>query len=97
VLDYVVPDDVTVAYFANPFTGSIFAAVLDNLLSSLQRNPRTLRLIYLNPVEERMVIQRGGRPIRTVRGMRPSREWSRSNSIRMYLLEPSGSGESGAE
>ena len=97
VLDYAVPDDVTVAYFANPFTGRIFAAALDNLLSSLERNPRTLRLIYFNPVEERMILERGGQPVRTVRGMRPSREWSRSNSIRMYRLErPAGVSGHGA-
>ncbi|WP_225978530.1 class I SAM-dependent methyltransferase [Gandjariella thermophila] len=91
-LDYEIPDDVTVAYFANPFTGSIFNRVIKSLIESVDRAPRTVRVIYANPVEESMLLQTGRfRHVRTARGLRPTREWSRSNSIRMYLLEPENS------
>jgi SAM-dependent methyltransferase len=54
-----VPDDVTFVYFYNPFGGAIFARVVENLVASLDRAPRELRIIYLNPVEEQMLISTG--------------------------------------
>lgn len=85
VLEYDLPDDVTVVFLYNPFRGEIFATVIQQLLRSVERNPRSLRIIYVNPVEERLLL--GTRRIRLVRavgGWRPTREWSRSNSIRLY-------------
>jgi SAM-dependent methyltransferase len=84
VMDYDVPDDVTLAYFSNPFTGRIFATVIERLTASLERNPRRLRVIYFNPVEERQLLDAGFVPIRTMRGMRPTRQWSLSNTTRLY-------------
>lgn len=52
-LDYELPDDVTVAFLYNPFRGEIFATVIERLLQSVERNPRPLRIIYVNPIEER--------------------------------------------
>jgi len=83
--DYELPDDVTVAYFANPFTGDIFRTVIDQLLESLDRRPRRLRLVYRNPVEHDYLMSTGRfRPVRRLLGLRPTREWSVSNSTRMY-------------
>jgi SAM-dependent methyltransferase len=48
---YQVPDDMTHAYLYNPFTGTTFERVRANIVASLDRAPRRLRLIYLNPVE----------------------------------------------
>lgn len=48
-VSYQVPDDATVAYFYHPFEGRIFARVIDNLVASLHRNPRELRIIYVYP------------------------------------------------
>jgi SAM-dependent methyltransferase len=42
------PDDVTVAFFFNPFVGSLLAQVCDNLERSLVRAPRPLRVVYAN-------------------------------------------------
>jgi hypothetical protein len=86
VLEYEIPDDLTVAYFHNPFQGPIFAAVVERLVVSVKRNPRRLRLVYLNPVEDRMLLDAGFRGTRRLRGLRPGSEWSRSNSTRMYEL-----------
>jgi hypothetical protein len=89
VLDYEIPDDVTVAFFANPFRGQTFGTVIERLLESIDRNPRTLRVIYRNPVEhERLMATGRFRPIRRLRGMRPTAEWSRSNSTIMYAAAP---------
>ena len=52
VLDYDFPDDVTFVYMFNPFRGAIFQAAVQMMIRSLDRNPRTLHLIYLNPYEE---------------------------------------------
>ncbi|MEJ7639653.1 MAG: class I SAM-dependent methyltransferase, partial [Singulisphaera sp.] len=42
-------DDYSHIYFYNPFTSVIFKPVMDNILSSLDRNPRKLTVIYNNP------------------------------------------------
>lgn len=49
VLDYEIPDGVTVAFLYNPFQEKIFATVVERLLQSVERNPRTLRIIYEPP------------------------------------------------
>ena len=88
-LAYELPPDVTVAFFANPFTGDLFGAVIDRLLEGLDRHPRRLRLIYHNPVEhERLMATGRVRPVRRLRGWRPGADWSRSNSTRMYEVLP---------
>ncbi len=89
-VEYEIPDDVSVVYMANPFSGPIFSSVLDRLLASVRCNPRLLRLIYTNPVEEAMVLAAGFHRTKTLRGMRPGKEWSRSNSTRRYELPCGG-------
>lgn len=84
-----VPDTVTVAYLYNPFVGEVFEAVIDRLVASVDRNPRRLRIVYGNPVEEEALLATGRvRRIRAVRGWRPGREWSRSNSFGLYEVTP---------
>ncbi|MGB7805593.1 MAG: class I SAM-dependent methyltransferase, partial [Actinomycetota bacterium] len=58
--EYPVPDDMTHAYLYNPFTGATFEHVRANILASLERAPRPLRIIYLNPVEHEALTD-GGR------------------------------------
>jgi hypothetical protein len=88
-LDYGVPDDVTVVFFDNPFTGWIFATVLDRLLASVDRAPRPLTVVYFNPVEhERLMATGRVRLVRRVRGWRPGREWARTNSTHVYAVLP---------
>lgn len=90
VLDYAIPDDVTVAFFANPFRGTTFATVVERLVQSIDRYPRTLRVIYRNPVEHEQLMATGRfEPVKRLRGMRPGAEWARSNSTTMYLARPS--------
>lgn len=49
--EFRVPDVMTYAYFYNPFNGATFECVCANILASLDRAPRQLRVLYLNPVE----------------------------------------------
>lgn len=86
VLDYEVPDDVTIVYFFNPFNGEIFSAVLDKLLASLRRRPRELTIIYKHPAEEQTLLKAGARLVKATRGMRPTQEWAWKNTIRTYKL-----------
>ncbi len=89
VLDLPIPDDVTVVYLYNPFTGSTFAAAVDRVLASVERRPRRLRIVYTNPVEhERLMATGRVRLLRRVRGLRPGREWARSVSTYVYEVVP---------
>jgi hypothetical protein len=89
VLDFPIPDDVTVVYLYNPFTGNTFATVVDRLLASVDRRPRRLRIVYANPVEhERLMAIGRVRLVRRVRGLRPGREWARSASTYVYEVLP---------
>ncbi len=84
--EYALPDDVTVTYMYNPFRGETFARVVDRTIESLDRAPRRLRFIYRTPLEEERLLRTGRFvPVRTARGLRPGREWSRRMSIRMYV------------
>lgn len=92
VLDFAIPDDVTIAYLYNPFTGTTFATVIDRLLASVDRRPRRLRIIYTNPVEhDRLMATRRVRVTRRVRALRPGQEWARSASTHVYEVVPSRS------
>ncbi|WP_020672711.1 class I SAM-dependent methyltransferase [Amycolatopsis nigrescens] len=71
VLDYDLPDDVTVVFFNNPFQGEVFGAVTAKLIESVDRNPRRLKVIYYNPVEEELLLGTGRfRHLRTLRHAR---------------------------
>ena len=54
-----IPPDLTVAYFYSPFTGEVFARVLENLLASVDAHPRPLRVVYNYPVEHNRLLRSG--------------------------------------
>ena len=84
-LDYELPDDVTVAYLFNPFTGETFDRVLRKLIDSVDRNPRTLRLIYLLPREHERIMRTGR--ARLVKGTPEPGATTNPNTV-MYVIEP---------
>jgi hypothetical protein len=47
---WTIPDDVTVAFMYNPVAGETFAALITELLASVDRRPRTLRIVYRGPM-----------------------------------------------
>jgi SAM-dependent methyltransferase len=71
VTAFEVPDDMTHAYMFNSFRGPVFEQVCANIVSSLDRAPRTLRLIYVQPEEHDLVMATGRfrleRKVRTTR------------------------------
>ncbi len=89
VLDFEVPDDVTVAFFNNPFGGQLFATVVGRLIASFDRRPRRLRLVYRNPVEHEALIATGRlKVVRRTWGLRPTPAWWRMNSTYVYEVLP---------
>jgi SAM-dependent methyltransferase len=88
VLDYDIPDDVTVVFMNNPFRGEIFASVVRKLIASADARPRPIRLIYGNPVEEPMLLDTGRfRHLRTVTQPR-AKPGSLFGVVHIYLLIP---------
>jgi SAM-dependent methyltransferase len=93
VLDFPIPDDVTVVYLYNPFTGRTFSAVVERLLASVDRRPRRLRILYVNPVEHDRLMSTGRvRLVRRTRGLRPGQEWALSNTTHVYEVLPATDG-----
>jgi precorrin-6B methylase 2 len=56
---YAIPQDLTVAYFYNPFVGETFRRVIDNIIASLEANRRRLRIIYALPILEDYILSTG--------------------------------------
>ena len=54
--EFAIPDDLTVAYFFNPFHGEPFAQVIRALTTSSDRNPRPLWIIYHNARDEQVLL-----------------------------------------
>jgi SAM-dependent methyltransferase len=76
VREYEIPDDVTVIYMNNPVRGSIFGGLLDSISASQKRNPRRMRVIYYNPVEEEALLATGQwRKVRTIARRRAQANW----------------------
>jgi hypothetical protein len=52
-------DNYSHVYFYNPFLPDVMKCVLDNIVTSLTRNPRRLTIIYKNPQCHNMIIGTG--------------------------------------
>jgi SAM-dependent methyltransferase len=82
-LDYAVPDDLTIAYFANPFGGEVLDVVIDRLIESHHRRPRRLWIIYLALPPDASL--RHDPRIRFVRyGRRGVRRWAEAKYLALY-------------
>jgi SAM-dependent methyltransferase len=57
VLEYPIPEDLSVVYLFSPVVGETFHRLIDRLLESLDRNPRVLRLLYNYPVEHDYLVR----------------------------------------
>ncbi|MGD9526707.1 class I SAM-dependent methyltransferase [Pseudonocardia sp.] len=87
VLDYNVPDDVSVVFIYNSFGGHVFAHVVDGLVASFDRNPRDLRIVYHNPVEEAALLATGRiLPIRAALEFKLTPDFDSWRSLRMYVV-----------
>ena len=59
IREFEVPDDVTIVFLYNPFQGPILRDFADLLTASVDRNPRRLRVIYVNPEDEASIVANG--------------------------------------
>lgn len=83
------------AFLFNPFTGQTFTTVVDHLLASVDRNPRSLRIIYVGPREHRRLMATGRiRFVKRLRRPRPVRAWADHGSIHLYDIIPQPTTES---
>ena len=46
--EHVVPDDIAVIYFFNPFVGDVLRATIDQIRASLARAPRAIHIVFFN-------------------------------------------------
>jgi predicted RNA methylase len=87
---YRVPDDVTVVFLYNPFSGEVLKTALTRVLESFDRAPRRLRLAYGNPREHELIVSM--RRFRTADRIwlswRPEAEWHRTKVVQFYEVEP---------
>ena len=54
-----IDDDVDCIFMFNPFDDVIMSAVLENIESSLQNNPRKITVIYINPLQKHLFAENG--------------------------------------
>jgi predicted RNA methylase len=54
-----IPDDVSVIFMFNPFDATIMKAHLKQVMRSLKRRPRTLKVLYANPVHKSVWLEAG--------------------------------------
>jgi SAM-dependent methyltransferase len=73
VLDWEIPDDVTVLFMFNPFSGSVFERFMASVRASLERCPREFRVVYENPQMHQLVIDAGFKQVRRLGRVRTYR------------------------
>jgi SAM-dependent methyltransferase len=56
VTQFPVPDDLTIGFLFHPFANEILEAVLRNIVASIDRHPRRVRLIYVRPLHASQVL-----------------------------------------
>ncbi|MBK8495061.1 MAG: class I SAM-dependent methyltransferase [Chitinophagaceae bacterium] len=54
-----IPQDVDCIFLFNPFDEIIMSAVVNNIFSSLQNNPRKISIIYVNPLHKELFLKAG--------------------------------------
>jgi SAM-dependent methyltransferase len=59
VTEFRVPDDMTIGYLFDPFKGEILDAVVRQIIGSIDRRPRRIRLIYVHPFYASQVVDTG--------------------------------------
>lgn len=92
VLDWPVPDAVSVVFMFNPFMGDTFRGAVQRILESYDRSPRNLRIIYGLPAEHDWLISTGRVVVENVAPANwPSRSgwWHRGDVLVTYRVVPS--------
>lgn len=94
--DFEVPDDMTFAYFYSPFEGKVFQGVIRSIIESVDRNPRSLTLIYANPVLDDDVRGTGRfELVEVVKGLRPDTD--ETSWVNIYSVQASAAENASGE
>jgi SAM-dependent methyltransferase len=56
-------DDVDCIFMFNPFDEAVMSAVMENIETSLENNPRKISIIYINPMEKHVLLEWGYKEI----------------------------------
>jgi hypothetical protein len=59
ISSFEIPDDVSIVFLYNPFTGEILKDFIDRLVDSVNRCPRRVRVLYINPEDEASLVANG--------------------------------------
>ncbi len=54
-----IPDDCDCIFMFNPFDDVIMSGVIENIETTMKRNPRTITIIYVNPLQKHLFLQDG--------------------------------------
>jgi hypothetical protein len=95
LVEYEIPDDVTVAFMSNPVRGPLFEAVVSQLLASIDRNPRRIRLLYFAPRETERLLATGRARLLGY-GHRLIRRWVPAEYLAIFELLPASGQPAGA-
>jgi hypothetical protein len=89
---YRVPDDITVVFLYNPFSGEVLKSALSRVLKSFDRAPRRLQLAYANPREHELIasMQRFRTADKIWLSWQPEAEWRRTKVVQFYEVVPHG-------
>jgi SAM-dependent methyltransferase len=93
VLEWPVPEDLSVVYLYCPFLGQVFSDALDRLIASFDAHPRPLRIVYNYPWEHNRLLATGRVGVIDVRPARwPALPgwWMKPEVIVTYEVRPEG-------
>jgi SAM-dependent methyltransferase len=54
-----IPDDCNCLFFFNPFDDVIMSGVVENIAMSLERKPRSIQVLYINPLQKHLFLEAG--------------------------------------
>jgi predicted RNA methylase len=80
-----VPDDASVVFFNNVFTGDLFRTLVEKIIASVDRAPRKVTFLYGNP-QAADVLAEYPRFVLVdeIRSWRPKAEWAKECSVSVY-------------
>jgi SAM-dependent methyltransferase len=92
VLEWPVPDDLSVVFMFNPFVEETFRGATERILESYDRKPRDLRIVYYFPAEHDWLVSTGRVVVESVTccfwPRRPG-WWRRADVLVTYRVTPS--------
>ena len=97
VLEWPVPDDLSIVYMFNPFTGKTFREAMQRIFDSYDREPRELHIIYGYPAEHDWLVSSGRVVVESVSGcFWPARPgwWQRGQVLITYRVVAAAAGGS---